>query len=179
MDVELFLLIVVGILVIVQVILGLIIARIYRILDQEKQRPSESVRQSAGSSTDGGAASSEAASAGTVTVPPLDIDIIKGKANIHESMKALSAKYHLASITLASKDGLVVASSLETPDETGAQYSYLYFNGIEPQNRMVRLFGMNYNGEALACIVRLKQPIPGEWYDAIRNEAGDILSWWL
>lgn len=178
MDVELFLLIVVGILVIVQVILGLIIARIYRILDQEKQRPSESVRQGSESPTDNIAASGEAAAA-IVTVPPLDIDIIKGKANIHESMKALSAKYHLASITLASKDGLVVASSLETPDETGAQYSYLYFNGIEPQNRMVRLFGMNYNGEALACIVRLKQPIPGEWYDAIRNEAGDILSWWL
>lgn len=161
-----------------QVILGLIIARIYRILDQEKQRPSESVRQGSESTKDSVAASGEAAAA-IVTVPPLDIDIIKGKANIHESMKALSAKYHLASITLASKDGLVVASSLETPDETGAQYSYLYFNGIEPQNRMVRLFGMNYNGEALACIVRLKQPIPGEWYDAIRNEAGDILSWWL
>ncbi len=136
------------------------------------------MRQGSESPTDSIAASGEAAAA-IVTVPPLDIDIIKGKANIHESMKALSAKYHLASITLASKDGLVIASSLETPDETGAQYSYLYFNGIEPQNRMVRLFGMNYNGEALACIVRLKQPIPGEWYDAIRNEAGDILSWWL
>ncbi len=147
-------------------------------MDREKQMAIDSVQQGTGSSTAASATSGEAA-AGTVAVPPLDIDIIKGKANIHESMKALSAKYHLASITLASKDGLVVASSLETPDETGAQYSYLYFNGIEPQNRMVRLFGMNYNGEALACIVRLKQPIPGEWYDAIRNEAGDILSWWL
>jgi hypothetical protein len=163
----------------VQVILGLIIARIYRILDQKKQMPNESVRKGSEPSNAHAATQREQAAAGTIMVTPLDIELIKGKTNIHESMKALSAKYHLVSVTLAAKDGLVVASSMEMPDENGAQYSYLYFNGIEPQNRMVRLFGVNYNGEELACIVRLKQQIPGEWYDAIRNETGDILTWWL
>jgi hypothetical protein len=118
-------------------------------------------------------------SAFTGVESPLDLEIIKGRTDIKDSVDALSRKYHLVSITLAYRDGSVIASSLDETDEKAAHYSYLYFNGIEPQNRMVRLFGVENNGDEIAFIVRLQRDIPDEWFNAIINEVNDILAWWL
>lgn len=168
MDFDFFVLTIVFTLVFIQIALGILLFRIYRLMDNKK-------------SSDRPDNSSPAGSAGGALpiVSPGDMELITGRKNIQESMKALCEKYYLGSITLASRDGLVIASSLDEPTERAAQYSYLYFRGMEPQNPMVRLFGLNYNGEEIAGIVQITQNMSDEWLDAVEREAIDILTWWL
>lgn len=52
------------------------------------------------------------------------IDVLKGTLN--ESMNAMVEKYRLDSLTLASRDGLVIASTSKTPDEDAAVYSNMF-----------------------------------------------------
>jgi hypothetical protein len=56
------------------------------------------------------------------TVPP--VDVVKG--NLPDSMKAITARYGLDWLTIASGDGLVIASTSNTPDEDAAVYSNLF-----------------------------------------------------
>lgn len=49
------------------------------------------------------------------------------KSTLPESIKALTAKYGLDWLTIASGDGLVIASTSKTPDEDAAVYSNLFF----------------------------------------------------
>ncbi|HEY3272743.1 MAG TPA: hypothetical protein VGJ92_03215 [Methanocella sp.] len=55
-------------------------------------------------------------------VPPVDVV----KDNLPDSMKAITAKYGLDWLTIASGDGLVIASTSNTPDEDAAVYSNLF-----------------------------------------------------
>ncbi|AFC99259.1 hypothetical protein Mtc_0494 [Methanocella conradii HZ254] len=57
-----------------------------------------------------------------VKIPP--IDVVKG--SLAESMMTLTQKYGLDSLTLASHDGLVIASTSKAPDQDAAIYSGLY-----------------------------------------------------
>jgi hypothetical protein len=52
------------------------------------------------------------------------IDVVKG--SLAESMMTLTQKYGLNSLTLASQDGLVIASTSKTPDQDAAIYSGLF-----------------------------------------------------
>ena len=55
-------------------------------------------------------------------IPPIDVV----KDNLPDSMKAITAKYGLGWLTIATADGLVIASSSSTPDEDAAVYSNLF-----------------------------------------------------
>jgi len=57
------------------------------------------------------------------TVVPA-IDVVKG--SLPESMMTLTQKYRLESLTLASQDGLVIASTGKAPDQDAAVYSGLF-----------------------------------------------------
>lgn len=52
------------------------------------------------------------------------IDVVKG--SLSESMTTLTQKYGFNSLTLASQDGLVIASTSKTPDQDAAVYSGLF-----------------------------------------------------
>lgn len=52
------------------------------------------------------------------------IDVVKG--SLPESMMMLTQKYHLESLTLASRDGLVIASTGKAPEQDAAVYSGLF-----------------------------------------------------
>ncbi|HTX44274.1 MAG TPA: hypothetical protein VMC61_06050 [Methanocella sp.] len=52
------------------------------------------------------------------------IDVVKG--SLSESMMTLTQKYRLESLTLASQDGLVIASTGKAPDQDAAVYSGLF-----------------------------------------------------
>jgi|AGTN01.2.fsa_nt_gi hypothetical protein len=54
--------------------------------------------------------------------PPVEVV----KDDLPESMKAITAKYGLSWLTIASSDGLVIASTSSTPDEDAAVYSNLF-----------------------------------------------------
>ncbi len=55
-------------------------------------------------------------------VPPVEVV----KDNLPDSMKSITAKYGLDWLTIASGDGLVIASTSNTPDEDAAVYSNLF-----------------------------------------------------
>jgi hypothetical protein len=57
-----------------------------------------------------------------VRIPP--IDVVKG--SLAESMVTLTQKYGMDSLTLASDDGLVIASTSKAPEQDAAIYSGLY-----------------------------------------------------
>jgi len=52
------------------------------------------------------------------------IDVVKG--SLSESMMTLTQKYRLGSLTLASRDGLVIASTGKAPEQDAAVYSGLF-----------------------------------------------------
>ena len=52
------------------------------------------------------------------------VDVVKD--NLPDSMKAITTKYGLDWLTIASGDGLVIASTSNTPDEDAAVYSNLF-----------------------------------------------------
>lgn len=57
--------------------------------------------------------------------PPVPaVEVVK--PTLPESMKAVTGKYRLDSLTLASFDGLVIASNSKTPEEDAAVYSNLF-----------------------------------------------------
>jgi hypothetical protein len=58
----------------------------------------------------------------TPVVPPIDVV----KDSLPDSMKAITTKYGLGWLTIASGDGLVIASTSNTPDEDAAVYSNLF-----------------------------------------------------
>jgi hypothetical protein len=57
------------------------------------------------------------------SVPAIDVV----KSTLPESIKALTMKYGLDWLTIASNDGLVIASTSKTPDEDAAVYSNLFY----------------------------------------------------
>lgn len=176
MEFEFFVLTVLFTLVFIQVLLGILFLRMYRSMDSPipgsssvaglMRKPASRKAKSEGEG-------------GPVRDTPLDIDLIKDRRDIQESMQAFCEKFQLDSFTLASHDGLVIASSLSLPDQKAAHYSYLFFNGIEPRNPGVRLFGFDFNEEQVVGIVRGKDEIPPEWIEAMKGEAVNILTWWL
>jgi hypothetical protein len=56
------------------------------------------------------------------TIPPVEVVM----DSLPDSMRAITAKYGLAWLTIASGDGLVIASTSATPDEDAAVYSNLF-----------------------------------------------------
>jgi hypothetical protein len=63
----------------------------------------------------------------SVHAPPVTPAIEVVKSTLPESINALTAKYRLDWLTIASGDGLVIASTSKTPDEDAAVYSNLFY----------------------------------------------------
>lgn len=114
-----------------------------------------------------------------VKLNPADIDFFTGKGNIQESMMSLCEKYYLISMTLASADGLVIASSYNNSEEEAAHYSYCYNSGNDPQDSCVNLFGMDFRGENIVGIIKKNDSVQEEWINGIKEDADSILSHWL
>ena len=53
-----------------------------------------------------------------------EIDVLK--ASLPDSMKAITEKYKLESLTLSTQDGLVIASTSSSADQDAAVYSGLF-----------------------------------------------------
>ena len=173
MDFDFFVLTILFTLVLVQILLGILFLRMYRSME------SAAPLGSRGAGPVKNKAPEEESGVGSVRSTPLEIDLIKGRRDIQESMQAFCEKYGLDSFTLATGDGLVIASSLSHPDEKAAQYSYLFSNGIEPKNPGVRLFGFDFNDEQVVGIVRAGGLIPSGYIEAMKGEAVNVLTWWL
>jgi hypothetical protein len=62
----------------------------------------------------------------SLSISPTVLPVNVVKDNLPDSMKAITSKYGLDWLTIASGDGLVIASTSNTPDEDAAVYSNLF-----------------------------------------------------
>ena len=108
-----------------------------------------------------------------------DIDILENGSDIRLNMEALNQKYGLESITLASPDGLVIASSDPDARQIAARYSHMTKEGMKPEDSRIQVFEMYYRGSPLTGIIRVDHPLPATWLSSIEEDARKILNWWL
>jgi hypothetical protein len=111
---------------------------------------------------------------------PKKIELIKNRVNITESLQALANKYFLLEITIATDDGLVLASSAGRdvqPD--AAKFSQILARQIVPDEPGVTLFELYHNEAHLIGIVRTKKDLPQNWKKEIKEDTKGILQWWL
>jgi hypothetical protein len=111
--------------------------------------------------------------------PPQNIEVVSGRSDIMESMKALCEKYYLDAFTIATDDGLVVASTMEDAAADAAKYSHAFTTGTLPDDPQVMLFGVRHKGSPLVGIIRTDRNIPERWVESMENDAVSVLKRWL
>lgn len=177
---ELFILAALVAIVVIQVIFAVVLLRI---LQQVKQLSSMLTR------TDGRTIQRQPSMSPVqkpITTPqtaaaliPQQAELVDGKTGIADSIKALCVKYDLVSLTLASKDGLVITSSFDGAEKEAAEWSYRYFSGQRSDEPGILLVGVDHNGNELVGVLRRDNGIPGKWEQPIRNDIITILERWL
>jgi len=111
---------------------------------------------------------------------PKEIDCLKGSADLRESLAALAEKYSLDEITLATSDGLLLASSQKTPSaDAVARYAGMYAENVQPRPPGVMLFGLEHKGSFLVGIAKTKDLLVQEPDPDMVRETKDILNWWI
>jgi LPXTG-motif cell wall-anchored protein len=107
-------------------------------------------------------------------------DLITGKPDITGSLSALTAKYRIERITIATDDGLVFTSS-GSPDAAtdAALYSEQFFQAGLTETPGFVLFAVPFESEELVGIVKTNKPIPDHIVQNIASDTKDILNWWV
>jgi|GEM_PF-6626143 len=115
----------------------------------------------------------------TVEIPA--IDVVKG--SLQESMVTLTQKYRLDSVTLASQDGLVIASTGKAPEQDAAVYSglfqELYKVKQEPyyyvESKDVSLYSVESGSSRVIGVAHRKGAMPPEELKAIREDTKSVV----
>ncbi len=72
----------------------------------------------------------------TAAEKPVEVDVLAGKGGMGKALSTLVRKYLLGSITLATTDGLVVATSGGSDAESdAAHYSSAFVRGVAPSRK--------------------------------------------
>jgi hypothetical protein len=115
-----------------------------------------------------------------ITKPPA-IDVVK--PTLPESIKAMAGKYGLDSVTFASFDGLVIASSSKTPDEDAAVYSNLFHELYRTRpgpyyhisNKDIHLLLAESGSHRFIVVARKPGQMPGDEASGVRDDSGKIV----
>jgi hypothetical protein len=113
---------------------------------------------------------------------PPDIDLTRDRKDITESLAALSEKYSVLEITLATDDGLVVATSADHDVQNDAvTYSQVAHNHALPEEPGVTIFELIHRESHLIGIIRAgaARDISPDRKQQIREDTKVILQWWL
>ncbi|HVP97212.1 hypothetical protein [Methanoregula sp.] len=111
---------------------------------------------------------------------PRQIDCLSGRADLGESLQALAEKYSLEDLTLATADGLLLASSGKKPSaDTVARYAGMYAENVQPRPPGIMLFGLEYKGSPLVGIAKTRDLYPQEPEQDLISETKDILNRWI
>jgi hypothetical protein len=111
---------------------------------------------------------------------PAVIDCIEGTTDLSESLAVLAKEYSLDEITLATADGLLLASSQSSPSADDiAGYCGIYNENPQARIPGIILFGMVHKGSDLIGIAKtrglaLQEPVP-----ELIGETKDILNTWI
>jgi hypothetical protein len=111
---------------------------------------------------------------------PKPVDLLKNRNDIAASLRALAEKYSLSEITLATGDGLVLASSAgHDVQADAAQFSQIIKRQSAPDDPEVSLFEVKHRDSSVIGIVRMNNNLPQNWKKGIREDTKVILQWWL
>jgi hypothetical protein len=111
---------------------------------------------------------------------PAEINCIEGMRDLSESLAVLAKKYSFDEITLATADGLLLASSIRSPSANDiARYCGMYTDN--PQIRLygIMLFGIDHKGSDLIGIAKINDPALQEPGQEFICETKDILNSWI
>ena len=109
-----------------------------------------------------------------------EIDCLQDKVDITQSLVALAEKYSLDEITIATSDGLLLASSLKAPSADNiARYCKMYTINSRPWPPGTMLFGVEHKGSFLVVIAKTKDPLLQEPDPELVYKTKDILNWWI
>ena len=108
--------------------------------------------------------------------PVPDVDLLDCQ-DLRESVAALAGKYSLESFTIATSDGLILASSGGTTAQEDAAL-FNQKNGSESPEGLV-LFSLNHKGSDLTGIIRSGGIIAGDLQERIESDTKDILNRWI
>jgi hypothetical protein len=109
------------------------------------------------------------------------IDVVKG--SLSESMMTLTQKYRLESLTVASQDGLVIASTSKVPDQDAAVYSglfqELYKVKHEPyyyvESKEVSLYSVEGGAQNVIGVAHRKGALAPDEVKAIREDTRKVI----
>ena len=112
--------------------------------------------------------------------PVAKTDLVSGKKDLADSLVALAETYSLDSFTLASYDGLVIASTdRNTAQADAAQYAEIFASSHLYETPGAVLFGLAHKGSDLIGIIRVNRDISDEICQNIENDTKDILNSWI
>jgi hypothetical protein len=112
--------------------------------------------------------------------PVTSIGLVEGRNDLAGSIAALRQKYSLDGFTLASGDGLVVASTEpEGGREEAARYAEMYVNTPLFETPGFILFGLPHKGSDLVGIIRTNRELSDEICQNIADDTKDILNSWI
>jgi len=99
--------------------------------------------------------------------------------SLEEALDAICRKYDLESVTLASADGLLIASTKQGSEDEAARYSHMYKEGRLHDENGVELLGISHHGETVIAITRPSAPISREQRDALEQDIQSTLQHWV
>jgi len=108
--------------------------------------------------------------------PPLKPGVM---GSLEEALGLISRKYSLESITLATADGLLIASTKPGSEDEAARYSHLYTQGKLRGENGIELLGMSHRGETVIAITRSSAPISDDQRDALEKDIQNTLQHWV
>jgi hypothetical protein len=115
---------------------------------------------------------------GELVRPSAAGDVVNTR-DLNASVHAIAQKYGIDAVTLATRDGLVVAGSGTDAQDDAATYSHMYTTGENPAEQGVQLFGIPRPGQELVGIVRAQQQIPESRMKEIEDDVKKVLDRWL
>ena len=100
--------------------------------------------------------------------------------DITQSLGALVSKHSLDRFTIATSDGLVIASSGGgDAGADAAQFSGMFRNDPLLETPGVVMFGLSHKGSELVGIIRADRPVLEETRKKIEKDANDIIHRWI
>lgn len=108
------------------------------------------------------------------------IDLVSGTRDLAGSLAALVKKYSLVSVTLASRDGLAIAST--DPAGAGvdaAKYAEIFASSPLFETPGAVIFGLSHKGTDLIGIIRANREISEEMCQNIESDTKVILNSWI
>lgn len=99
--------------------------------------------------------------------------------SLEETLDAISKRYCLASLTLATADGLLIGSTRPGSEGEAARYSHLYSQGRLHEEEGVELLGVSYRGETVVGIAHPPERLSSEQTNAIEQDIRETLQHWV